>query len=194
MKQIKLLFWIEALFCLGFGLYLVFQPELALKTIIFVCAIYAIVSWLVWFVFAIRWYDYQDRFLLWVISVFSAVFGVLLLCFPQVWETILKIFVSLIWIWIVVKWSFLIADSISVKKFWAGNWFGMMAMWCLLVLLWVFMELNWVMTVLIFNVLIWVCLIGAWIAMLVRSFQVKKVVKEVKKWLENWEVVEIEIK
>ena len=194
MKKIKLLFWIEALFYLWFGVYLFVQPELALKTIILVCAIYALISGIAGIIFAFRILEYWDRFLLWVISAFSAVFGTLLLCFPQDWETILKIFVSLLWIAIVVKWSFMVHDSFYLKKQGISSWFWSMLMWCLLILLWVFMEMNWIMTVLFFNRLIWLCLIGWWIAMLVRSFQVKKVVKEVKKWLEDWEVVEIDIK
>lgn len=194
MKEIKLLFWIEALFCLAFGTYLLFQPELALRTIIVVCAIYALVSGIAGLVCAIRESQYWDRFLLWVISVFSAIFGILLLCFPSIWETIIKIFVSLLWIAIVVKWSFMISESLSLKKLKVSNWFWIMVMWCILVLLWVFMELNWIMTVLLFNMLIWLCLIGGWISMIVWSFQVKKVVKDVKKWLEDWEVIEMEIR
>jgi uncharacterized membrane protein HdeD (DUF308 family) len=44
MKKIRLLFWIEAAFYLIFGIFLLLKPELALKTIIIVCGIYAIVS------------------------------------------------------------------------------------------------------------------------------------------------------
>lgn len=194
MKEIKLLFWIEALFCLAFGTYLLFQPELALRTIIVVCAIYALVSGIAGLVCAIRESQYWDRFLLWVISVFSVIFGILLLCFPSIGETIIKIFVSLLWIAIVVKWSFMISESLSLKKLKVSNWFWIMVMWCILVLLWVFMELNWIMTVLLFNMLIWLCLIGGWISMIVWSFQIKKVVKDVKKWLEDWEVIEMEIR
>ena len=90
MKKIRLLFWIEAAFYLIFGIFLLLKPELALKTIIIVCGIYAIVSWFAWLVFAIREIEYYDRFLLWIISGVSAVFGILLLCFPQIWETIIK--------------------------------------------------------------------------------------------------------
>ena len=67
-------------------------------------------------------------------------------------------------------------------------------MGCLLILLWVMMEMNGIMTVLLFNRLIWLCLIGGWIAMLVWSFQVNKLVKDVKKELNDVESVEIEIK
>ncbi len=194
MKNIKLLFWLETAFYLFFWFYLLFQPELALKTIIIICAIYALVSWIVWLIFAIKAFDYWDRGLLWVISWFSIVFGALLLCFPQIWEMILKIFVSLLWIAIVVKWSFMIRDSFYLKKQNIGNRFWLMIMWCFLVLLWILMEMNWIMTVLLFNRLIGLCLIGWGIAMLVWSFQISRFVKDVKKWLENWEVVEIEMK
>ena len=194
MKKIKLLFWIEALFYLAFWIFLLFRPDLALKSIIMICGIYTLISGIAGLIFAFRVFEYWDRFLLWVISAFSAVFGTLLLCFPQVWETILKIFISLLWIAIVVKWSFMVRDSFYFKKQRVGNRLWMLLIWCLLIVLWVFMEMNWIMTVLFFNRLIWFCLIGGWIAMLVRSFQLNKVVKEVKKWLENWEVVEIEIK
>ena len=194
MKRIKRLFWIEAAFYLIFWLYLFLQPELALRTIIIVCAIYFLVSGLAGLFFAIREHGYYDRFLLWVMSAFSVVFGALLLCCPEIWETILKIFVSLLWIAIVVKWSFMIKDSIYLKKQKIVNRIWVMVMWCLLVLLWVLMEMNWIMTVLLFNRLIGLCLIGWWIAMLVRSFQVHRLLKGVRKELNNVESVEIEIK
>lgn len=194
MKKIRLLFWIEAAFYLIFGIFLLLRPELALKTIIIVCGIYAIVSWFAWLVFAIREIEYYDRFLLWIISGVSAVFGILLLCFPQIWETIIKVCISLLWIAIVVKWSFMVHDSLYLKKQKIDNRFWTMIMGCLLILLWVMMEMNGIMTVLLFNRLIWLCLISGWIAMLVWSFQVNKLVKDVKKELNNVESVEIEIK
>lgn len=194
MKKIRLLFWIEAAFYLLFGIFLLLRPELALKTIIIVCGIYAIVSWFAWLVFAIREIEYYDRFLLWIISGVSAVFGILLLCFPQIWETIIKVCISLLWIAIVVKWSFMVHDSLYLKKQKIDNRFWIMVMGCLLILLWVLMEMNGIMTVLLFNRLIWLCLISGWIAMLVWSFQVNKLVKDVKKELNNVESVEIEIK
>ena len=194
MKRIKRLFWIEAAFYLIFWLYLLLRPELAIKTIIMVCGIYALVSWAAWIVFSIREHEYYDRFLLWVISAFSAVFGILLLCFPQIWETIIQIFVTLLWVGIVVKWSFLMSESLGIKKIWAKNWYFVMILWCLLVALWVFIVMNWYLTVKAFSRLIWLCLIGGWIAMLVWSFQVNKLVKDVKKELNNVESVEIEIK
>lgn len=194
MKKIRLLFWIEAAFYLIFGIFLLLKPELALKTIIIVCGIYAIVSWFAWLVFAIREIEYYDRFLLWIISGFSAVFGILLLCFPQIWETIIKVCISLLWIAIVVKWSFMVHDSLYLKKQKIDNRFWTMIMGSLLILLWVLMEMNGIMTVLLFNRLIWLCLISGWIAMLVWSFQVNKLVKDVKKELNNVESVEIEIK
>lgn len=194
MKRIKRLFWIEAAFYLIFGIFLLLKPELALKTIIIVCGIYAIVSWFAWLVFAIREIEYYDRFLLWIISGVSAVFGILLLCFPQIWETIIKVCISLLWIAIVVKWSFMVHDSLYLKKQKIDNRFWTMIMGCLLILLWVLMEMNGIMTVLLFNRLIWLCLISGWIAMLVWSFQVNKLVNDVKKELNNVESVEIEIK
>ena len=194
MKKIKRLFWIEAAFYLIFGLYLFFRPELALKTIIMVCGIYALVSWIVGLVFAIREHEYYDRFLLWVIAWFSAVFGILLLCFPQIWETIIQIFVTLLWIGIVVKWAFVMSESLSSKKMWIKNWYVVMILWCLLVALWIFIVMNWYLTVKAFSRLIGLCLIWWWVAMLVRSFQVHKLVKDVKKELNNVESVEIEIK
>lgn len=194
MKKIKVLFWTEAAFYLIFGIFLFLKPELALKTIIIICGSYAIVSWIVWLVIAIREIEYYDRFLLWIISGVSAVFGILLLCFPQIWETIIKVCVSLLWIAIVVKWSFMVHDSLYLKKQKIDNRFWIMVMGCLLILLWVMMEMNGIMTVLLFNRLIWLCLISGWIAMLVWSFQVNKLVKDVKKELNDVESVEIEIK
>lgn len=194
MKRIRLLFLIEAAFYLIFGLYLLFRPELALRTIIMVCWIYALVSWIAGLFFAIREHEYYDRFLLWVIAGFSAVFGILLLCFPQIWETIIQIFVTLLWIGIVVKWSFLMSESLSIKKMWVKKWYLTMILWCLLVALWVFIVMNWYLTVKAFSRLIWLCLIGWWVAMLVWSFQVYKLAKDVKNELSNVESVEIEIK
>ena len=194
MKRIRLLLLIEAAFYLIFGLYLLFRPELALKTIIMVCGIYALASWVAGLVFAIREHEYYDRFLLWVIAGFSAVFGVLLLCFPQIWETIIQIFVTLLWIGIVVKWSFLMSESLSAKKVWVKSWYLTMILWCLLVALWVFIVMNGYLTIKAFSRLIGLCLIGGWVAMLVRSFQVHKLVKSVKKELNNVESFEIEIK
>ena len=194
MKKIRLLFWIEAAFYLIFWLYLLFIPELALKTIIMVCGIYALVSWIAGLVFAIREHEYYDRFLLWVIAGFSAVFGILLLCFPQIWETIIQIFVTLLWIGIVVKWAFVMSESLSSKKMWIKNWYVVMVLWCLLVALWIFIVMNWYLTVKAFSRLIGLCLIWWWVAMLARSFQIHKLVKDVKKELNNVESVEIEIK
>ena len=194
MKRIKRLFWIEAAFYLIFWLYLLFRPELAIKTIIMVCGIYAFVSWIAGLVFAIREHEYYDRFLLWVISWFSAVFGILLLCFPKIWEIIIQIFVTLLWIGIVVKWAFIMSESLSSKKMWIKNWYVVMILWCLLVALWIFIVMNWYLTVKAFSRLIGLCLIWWWVSMLVRSFQVHKLVKDVKKELNNVESIEVEIK
>jgi len=194
MKRIRLLFWIEAAFYLIFWFYLLFRPDLALKTIIVVCGIFTLLSWVAWIIFAVKESEYHDRFLLWVIAVFSAIFGILLLCFPQIWQTIIQIFVTLLWIAIVVKWSFFISESLSAKKIWVKNWYLTMFLWCLLVALWVFIVMNWYLTVKAFSRLIWLCLIWGGIAMLVRAFQVHKLLKGVKKELNNVESVEIEIK
>ena len=194
MKKIRLLFRFEAAFYLIFWFYLLFRPELALKTIIMVCGIYALVSWIAGIVFSILESEYHDRFLLWIIAWFSAIFGLLLLCFPQIWETIIQIFVTLLWIGIVVKWSFLMSESLGAKKMWVKNRYFVMALWCLLVLLGIFIVMNWYLTVKAFSRLIWLCLIGWWISMLVWSFQVNRLVKNVGKELNNVEAVEIEIK
>ena len=88
----------------------------------------------------------------------------------------------------------MVHDSLYLKKQKIDNRFWTMIMGCLLILLWVLMEMNGIMTVLLFNRLIWLCLISGWIAMLVWSFQVNKLVNDVKKELNNVESVEIEIK
>ncbi len=194
MKKIKCLYRVEAILCLLFWAYLLFRPELAQKTLIIVCAIYALVSGITWLILAIREIEYEDRLLLGVISVCSAIFGILLLWFPNAWQVVVQILIALLWICIIVKWAFWISDSITAKKLKVKNWYLLIILGCIFILLWAFMAMNGQMTAIALHRLIWLSLIIRWIAMIVWSFRVKKVVKEVKKWLKDVEAIEIEFK
>lgn len=194
MKRIKLLFWIEAILCIALWAYMLFRPDLALTTVILIFAIYCIVSGIAGFVFTIKENDYQDRYLLWIIFAFVTIFGLLLLCFPKIWETIVKVLVAVLWISVIVKWVFLMFDSFSIKKMQVTNWYRMFILSVILILFWLFLALNSFVSIIIVQSLIWICLIGVWIAMIIWSFKLKKIVKEVKKELDNVESVEVEIK
>lgn len=196
MNRIKTLFWLNIVFFLAFWLFLFFQPELALKTIIIIFGIECVLSWIIGSYFLFKDKSVQDRELLAWMALLQIISGMLLLLFPSIWELIVKIFVTIVWIGVIVKWVLLCINSFDAKKLKLNDWWWIAVVWCLLVILWIVLVTNSFLTVMVFNKFIWIWLIIAAISMIIWILQEDKaekhITKKVKKW-KNYEITEIEI-
>ena len=194
MKEIKRLFWLEAAFYLIFGCCLVAMPSLGISTVVVTFALQALVFWVAGIAFAIKNPWIEDRTLIGVSSLLTALVWLLLLCFPWSGELIITAFVAVLWIAIAVKWIMMIIDSFEIKKLKVENWYLVLILWVLIALIWLFMACNPLLTTLAFNMWIWIFMIAGAIAMIIWGFKVKKGVKKFKKELENIDEIEIEVR
>lgn len=194
MKEIKRLFWLNAIFYLILGCCLVAMPSLGLSTTVVTFAIWALVFWITGIAFAIKNPWFEDRTLVGIDSVLTTLIWLLLLCFPWSGEFIILVFVAILWIAIAVKWVMMIIDSFEIKKLKVENRYIILILWILLALIWLFMACNSLLTTLAFNVLVWIYLISGAVAMIIWWIKVKKNVKKIKKWLENIDEIEIEVR
>ena len=194
MKEFKRLFWLEAAFYLIFGCCLVAMPSLGLSTVVVVFALQALIFWVAGIAFAIKNPWIEDRTLIGVSALLTALVWLLLLCFPWSGEFIITAFVAVLWIDIAVKWVMMIIDSFEIKKLKVENWYLVLILWILIALIWLFMACNPLLTALAFNMWIWIFMIAGAIAMIIWGFKVKKGVKKIKKELENIDEIEIEVR
>jgi len=194
MKEIKRLFWLEAAFYLIFGCCLVAMPSLGISTIVVIFALQALIFWITGIAFAIKNSWIEDRTLVWISALLTALVWLLLLCFPWAWELIILVFVAMLWIAIAVKWVMMIIDSFEVKKLKVENWYLLLILWILVALIWLFMACSPLLTTLAFNMLMWIYMISGAIAMIIWGIKVKKGIKKVKKGLENIDEIEIEVR
>ena len=194
MKEFKRLFWLEAAFYLIFGCCLVAMPSLGISTVVVTFALQALVFWVAGIAFAIKNPWIEDRTLIGVSSLLTALVWLLLLCFPWSGELIITAFVAVLWIAIAVKWIMMIIDSFEIKKLKVENWYLVLILWVLIALIWLFMACNPLLTTLAFNMWIWIFMIAGAIAMIIWGFKVKKGVKKIKKELENIDEIEIEVR
>ena len=194
MKEFKRLFWLEAAFYLIFGCCLVAMPSLGISTVVVTFALQALVFWVAGIAFAIKNTWIEDRTLIGVSSLLTALVWLLLLCFPWSGELIITAFVAVLWIAIAVKWIMMIIDSFEIKKLKLENWYLVLILWVLIALIWLFMACNPLLTTLAFNMWIWIFMIAGAIAMIIWGFKVKKGVKKIKKELENIDEIEIEVR
>ena len=194
--KLKLLFWLNAIFYILFGLALLFEPATSLRVFIIVFSIEAIISWIVWSVFLIQEKDYlEDKWLITCWVILQIIAWVLLLIIPDLGETIIKIFVIIFGISVVIKGIILIFDSIEIKKAKLDKRRIVLVVWILLILLGCFLIFDSLTAVFVFNALFWIWMIVSWVSMIARWFQLKKTKKRIKKNIknlqENW--IEIEI-
>lgn len=194
MKEFKRLFWLEAAFYLIFGCCLVAMPSLGISTIVVIFALQALIFWITGIAFAIKNPWIEDRTLVWISALLTALVWLLLLCFPWAWELIILVFVAMLWIAIAVKWVMMIIDSFEVKKLKVENWYLLLILWILVALIWLFMACSPLLTTLAFNMLMWIYMISGAIAMIIWGIKVKKGVKKIKKGLENIDEIEIEVR
>lgn len=194
MKEIKRLFWLEAAFYLIFGCCLVAMPSLGLSTVVVIFALQALIFWIAGIAFAIKNPWIEDRTLVWISALLTALVWLLLLCFPWAWELIILVFVAVLWIAIAVKWVMMIIDSFEIKKLKVENWYLVLILWILVALIWLFMACSPLLTALAFNMLIWIYMIAGAIAMIIWGIKVKKGIKKFKKGLENIDEIEIEVR
>ena len=191
MKEFKRLFWLEAAFYLIFGCCLVAMPSLGISTVVVVFALQALIFWVAGIAFAIKNPWIEDRTLIGVSALLTALVWLLLLCFPWSGELIITAFVAVLWIAIAVKWIMIIIDSFEIKKLKVENWYLVLILWILIALIWLFMACNPLLTALAFNMWIWIFMISGAIAMIIWGFKVKKGVKKIKKELENIDEIEV---
>lgn len=178
MLKEKILFWINAVFYIVFGFIMIFNPNLALETIIIVFWIESILSWIAGTVLSIHDEDFEDRWILSGISIFQILVWVLLIFFPKFGETILKIFIVLIWIWIIIKWILVIINSFNIKKVWLRKWWWVLVAGCLLTLLWLFLVIYSSVAISITISIIGLWLIISGISMIIWVLQLKKLLKD----------------
>lgn len=193
----KFLFLFNAIFYIAFWCFMMFKPNLALDTILIVFWIESIISWIAWVVFAVQDKESRDRWLLAVVAAAQILIWVLLVCFPEAWETILKAFVVLLWIWAIIEWILLMINSFRLKKMGERIRWWILVAWIFLALVWLFVACNSLLTILIINGVIWLWMALAGISMIIIALQVRKNAKiieeQVEEAMENWEWVEIEI-
>lgn len=194
MKEIKRLFWLNAAFYLIFGCCLVAMPSLGLSTVVVVFALQSLIFWIAGIAFTIKNPWIEDRTLIGISAILTALVWLLLLCFPWAWELIILVFVAILWIAIAVKWVMMIIDSFEIKKLKIEGWYWILVLWIILTLIWLFMACNSLLTTLAFNILIWIHMIAGSIAMIIWWIKTKKNVKNFKKWLENVDKIEIEVR
>ena len=196
MMKIKALFCLNIVFFLAFGLFLFFQPEMALKTIVIIFGIECLLSWIAGSYLLFKDNSIQDRELLSGMALLQIISGILLLVCPSIWELIVKIFVTIIWIGVIIKWILLCVNSFDARKLKVKDWWWIAVAWWFLVILWLVLVTNSFSTIMVFNKFIWIWLIVAAISMIIWALQEYKternIRKKTKKW-KNYEVVEIEI-
>jgi uncharacterized membrane protein HdeD (DUF308 family) len=112
------------------------------------------------------------------ISIFQILVWVLLIFFPKFGETILKIFIVLIWIWIIIKWILVIINSFNIKKVWLRKWWWVLVAGCLLTLLWLFLVIYSSVAISITISIIGLWLIISGISMIIWVLQLKKLLKD----------------
>lgn len=200
MTKVRVLFWVNAIFYIVFWWIMLFQPDLALTTIVIAFWIESLLSGIAWAVFALQDTEFEERGLLGAISIFQILVWIFLMFFPSVGEVILRIFIVLLWIWAIIKGIALIIDSFDFKAEGYSKWWWILIGGCLLFLLWIFLATNSLLALLIFNSLIGFWLVIAGIGMVIWALQIRKdikkmknIEKQVEEALENWESVEIEI-
>ena len=193
----KILFWANAIFYIILWWIMMFQPNLALDTIIIAFWIESILSGIVWIVFAVQDKESWERWTLSVIAISQILIWVLLTVFPIAWETILKVFIILLGIWGIIKWILLVINSFKLKKIWLENRGRILAAWIFLILLWLFLSSNSLLTIFIINSVIGLWMVIAGITMIILALQTKKKVwtikKQIEEAIENNEWMEIEI-
>ena len=147
----KILFWANAIFYIILWWIMMFQPNLALDTIIIAFWIESILSGIVWIVFAVQDKESWERWTLSVIAISQILIWVLLTVFPIAWETILKVFIILLGIWGIIKWILIVINSFKLKKIGLENRGRILAAWIFLILLWLFLSSNSLLTIFIIN-------------------------------------------
>lgn len=193
----KILFWANAIFYIILWWIMMFQPNLALDTIIIAFWIESILSGIVWIVFAVQDKESWERWTLSVIAISQILIWVLLTVFPIAWETILKVFIILLGIWGIIKWILLVINSFKLKKIGLENRGRILAAWIFLIFLWLFLSSNSLLTIFIINSVIGLWMVIAGITMIILALQTKKKVwiikKQIEEAIENNEWIEIEI-
>ena len=193
----KILFWANAIFYIILWWIMMFQPNLALDTIIIAFWIESILSGIVWIVFAVQDKESWERWTLSVIAISQILIWVLLTVFPIAWETILKVFIILLGIWGIIKWILIVINSFKLKKIGLENRGRILAAWIFLILLWLFLSSNSLLTIFIINSVIGLWMVIAGITMIILALQTKKKVwtikKQIEEAIENNEWIEIEI-
>ena len=177
MAREKYLFWFNAIFYVVFGWIMMLKPDLALDTIIIVFWIESVLSWIAWVVLAIQDKNFEDRWILAGLSIFQILLWVLLAFFPQFGETIIKIFIVLIWICLIIRWILLVIESFNLKKLRFSNWYWTLIAGCCLIILWAFLALNSLLAVLILNGIIGLWIVISGISMIIWVLQIRKSLK-----------------
>lgn len=169
--KIKALFCLNIVFFLAFWLLLFFQPEIALKTVIMVFGIECLLSWIAGSFLLFQDESIQDRELLSGMALLQIISGILLLIFPSIWELIVKIFVTVIWIWVIIKWILLCVNSFDARKLKVKDWWWIAVAWCFLIILWFVLVTNSFSTIMLFNKFIGIWLIVAAVSMIIWILQ-----------------------
>ena len=176
---------------------MMFQPSIALESLIIVFWIESIISGIIWIVFAVQDEGSSERRVLSIISAAQILLWVGLVWFPKGWEIILRIFIIIAWIWAIIKWILLTIDSFKFKKMRYWNWGWILAAWISLIILWLFLASNSLLTILIINGVIGLWMVITGIAMIVLALQIKKTAIEIRDEIEeaiaNGDWIEIEV-
>lgn len=153
---------------------MMFKPDIALTTLIIVFWIEALLSGIAWSVIAIKDKMFEGRGILAAISISQILVWTGLLFFPDFGETILKIFVVLLWISAIVEWVVFFIDSFKLKEAGFESWWWILIWGCLMILLWAFLVSNSLLSILILNSIIGLWLVIDGISMIIWALQIRK--------------------
>ena len=190
MLKIRSFFWINGLFFILLWMLLFFQPSLSLRIIIIITSIEIMISWLIWLFVARTTTEYNNRKILFIISIITLIAGFFLLCIPEIGEIIASIAVILLGIAAIVKWVFLFIDWLKAKEAEITNRRMFPIFWILVIFFWIFLVCNAFLTLLVINVLLWLALTFLWILLLIRWFQAKQKTinwMEELSWIEDYD-------
>lgn len=174
MLKIRSLFRINGLLLLMLGVFLFLQPATAFRIAVIIFSLEIIISGGVAVFFVMTEKAYSYRGLLFFVSVFQMLFGLVLLLFPAFSEFLVKLLIVLIGITIIIKGIFTLLESFKARELqltsrWIGFIIGIFAL-----LFGGFLTTNAFFSFLLLNVLLGLTMIIAGIMVLVLGFQAKE--------------------
>lgn len=174
MLKIKAFFRINGIILMLLGLFLFFQPELALRIVVIIFWIELLLSGGAGMAIARLQKDYPYRGILFFWSVVQTGFGLLLLVIPQLWELLMKILIILLWIASIAKGALTIFDGFKARDMQIGTRRVLLFMGGVAILFWIFLVSYSFLSLLFFNIILGVAITIFGIGLIISGFQLKE--------------------